>query len=98
MEIRLKDIPEFPSVEKPPPMERDARVLSFLHRPLLSCSGSVGSGSFSITYFLSKGDCRLCIPGMQFWNQRVEPDTRSGEEPSLCREQVGTEEVELPCI
>ena len=35
---------------------------------------------------------------MQFWNQRVEPDTRSGEEPSFCREQVGTEEVELPSI
>ena len=35
---------------------------------------------------------------MQFWNQRVEPDTRSGEEASFCREQVGTEEVELPSI
>ena len=37
---------------KPPPMERDARVLFFLHRPWFSCSGSVGSGSLSITYFL----------------------------------------------
>jgi len=33
-----------------------------------------------------------------FWNHRVEPDTRSEEEPSFCREQVGTEEVELPSI
>ena len=37
----------------------------------------------------------MCIPGKQFLNHRVEPDTRSGEEPSLCREQVGTEEAEL---
>ena len=73
-------------------------MLYFLHRPLFSCSGSVGSGSFSMPYFLSPRDCRLCIPGMQFWNHRVEPDTRSGEEPSFCREQVGTEEVELPSI
>ena len=51
MEIRLKDIPEFPSVEMPPPMERDARVLSFLHRPLSSCSGSWGVGLFQSHIF-----------------------------------------------
>ena len=98
VEIRVKDIPEFPSVAKPPPMERDARVFSFLHRPLFPCSSSLGRGSFSTTVFRSQRDCRVCIPGKQFLNHRVEPDTRSGEEPSLCREQVGTEEAELPSI
>jgi len=53
---------------------------------------------FGMTSFLSKRDSVLCIRVRQFWNQRVEPDTRSGEEPSFCREQVGTEEVELPSI
>jgi len=42
-------------------MERDARVLFFLHQPLFSCTGSVGSGSFSILYYLSPWDCRLCV-------------------------------------
>jgi len=79
-------------------MDRDARVLFFLHRPFFSYSGSGGCVSFSITYFLSQCDCRLCIPGKQFLNHRVEPDTRSGEEPPFCREQVGTQEVELPSI
>ena len=79
-------------------MEKDAHVLFFLHRPLCSCSGCVGSGSLSITYFLYQWHCRLCIPGKQSLNHRVEPDTRSGEEPAFCREQVGTEQVELPSI
>jgi len=52
----------------------------------------------SIPYFPSQCDCRLCIPGKQFLNHRVEPNTRSEEEPSFCRDQVGTEEVELPSI
>jgi len=83
---------------KPPPMESDARVLFFLNWPLFSCSGFLGSGSFSTIFFLSQRDCRVCIPGKQFWNHCVEPDKRSGEEPSFSREQVGTEEVELPSI
>ena len=37
VEIRLNNIPLFPSVEKSPLMERDAHVLFFLHLPLFSC-------------------------------------------------------------
>lgn len=60
VEIRLKDIWYFPWVEKIHLMEVAAQTVFFLHLPFLCYRGSLGNGTFSITYFLLNEIC-YCV-------------------------------------
>ena len=68
--------------------------------PCFHYPGYLGSGSFSITYFLSKWYFIPCVSGMSVWKTTLtlKCHTCSGKNASLCGDQMGPEWAELTSL